>query len=465
VSDSHTIYDKTSVRAIYEHAKKLVGLSLADAVPEVDFQVNQKNRGDLGSLVERHFFQHQPPNNHEPDFAEAGVELKTTGVRFVGGTYTAKERLVLTMINYETIVAEEWASSAFLHKSRLLLILFYEYERETPVIHRRFVIEPLLYMLPIEELDNEGQFANNPIGQAIVVPPEDVAQIRRDWQVIQGMVQAGRAHELSEGDTCYLGACRKGAGGPGEALRIQPYNDVRAKARAFCFKQGYVNSLIANTLRRAESLGVSGERDLNQVTKERFAPHLGKSLEQLCEELEIVRAKPAQKNLRKTVANRVLSSSGQEPSELAKAEIELKTVLVDMNGRVAQAMSFPNFKYLEIVTQEWEESSFFEKLEHKFLFVIFQVDRTGIERLQKVFYWNMPFTDREEARRVWEDTKRRVSSDARNLPAASESYVAHVRPKAKNAGDTELTPQGDRLVKKCFWLNREYIEAVIASAQ
>jgi DNA mismatch repair protein MutH len=201
------------------------------------------------------------------------------------------------------------------------------------------------------------------------------------------------------------------------------------------------------------------------VTKERFAPHLGKSLEQLCEELEIVRAKPAQKNLRKTVANRILSSSGQEPSELAKAEIELKTVLVDMNGRVAQAMSFPNFKYLEIVTQEWEESSFFEKLEHKFLFVIFQVDRNGIERLQKVFYWNMPFTDREEARRVWEDTKRRVSSDARNLPAASESYVAHVRPKARNAGDTELTPQGDRLVKKCFWLNREYIEAVIASAQ
>ena len=67
--------------------------------------VNQKNRGDLGRLVEIHFFQHNPPNDHNPDFAEAGLELKTTGtldykrIPKSGEIIRAKERMTLTNIN------------------------------------------------------------------------------------------------------------------------------------------------------------------------------------------------------------------------------------------------------------------------------------------------------------------------------------------------------------------------------
>jgi DNA mismatch repair protein MutH len=465
MSDSRPIYDKGSIRAIYEHAQKLIGVSLAEAVPNRDIQENQKNRGDLGSLVERYYFEHQPPNNHDPDFAEAGVELKTTGVRLAKGGYSAKERLVLTMINYETIIEEEWESSAFLHKCRVMLILFYKYERETPIIRRRFVMDPLLHIIPTNEPSSGNQVADCAVGRIVVVPDEDLAQIRRDWESIQATIKAGRAHELSEGDTYYLGACRKGSGGPAEALRIQPYSDELAKGRAFCLKQSYVNSLISKHKHRASQLGVSVEQDFDRVTREKFAPYLGKSVEQLCKELGIAWHEPVPKNIRRTIVDRILSLSGQKPSELVKAGIEPKTVRIKKNGRVREAMSFPNFSYLEIVTQQWEDSSFFEKLEHKFLFIIFQEDWAGIERLQKVFYWNMPFVDREEARRVWEDTKRRVSIDARNLPTASESLVAHVRPKARNREDTELTPQGEWLVKKCFWLNSGYVESVVAGAR
>jgi hypothetical protein len=73
----------------------------------------------------------------------------------------------------------------------------------------------------------------------------------------------------------------------------------------------------------------------------------------------------------------------------------------------------------------------------------------------------MPYSDRLEAQRVWEETKRRVAIDAKNLPAASESYVAHVRPKARNAADTLPTPQGEMVVKKAFWLNSTYIGSVV----
>jgi len=124
-------------------------------------------------------------------------------------------------------------------------------------------------------------------------------------------------------------------------------------------------------------------------------------------------------------------------------------------------MSFPGFRTTEIINQEWDESIFAEKLERKFLLVIFRMDKRGDEYLDKVAYWNMPYEDRMEAKRVWQETKRRAAIDAKSLPKASESHVAHVRPKAKDGNDKELTPQGELVVKKCFWLNSNYIAKIV----
>ena len=73
----------------------------------------------------------------------------------------------------------------------------------------------------------------------------------------------------------------------------------------------------------------------------------------------------------------------------------------------------------------------------------------------------MPYLDRWEAQRVWEETQRRVSIDASDLPRSRESAVAHVRPKARDGNDKLQTPQGDFQVKKCFWLNKDYIAGVV----
>jgi hypothetical protein len=125
-------------------------------------------------------------------------------------------------------------------------------------------------------------------------------------------------------------------------------------------------------------------------------------------------------------------------------------------------MSFPAFDFIGIQSQEWEDSSFFEKIEKKFLFIVFQLDSAGIERLVKAGYWNMPYEDRKEAERVWLDTQKRVGIDAFDLPGMTESDVAHVRPKAKDGKDKALTPQGSYRTKQCFWLNAKYIGNVVA---
>ena len=89
------------------------------------------------------------------------------------------------------------------------------------------------------------------------------------------------------------------------------------------------------------------------------------------------------------------------------------------------------------------------------------MDKFENEYLYKVSYWNMPYADRVEAKRVWEETKRLAAIDAMNLPKSSDSRVAHVRPKARNGDDKELTPQGELAIKKCFWLNKGYIADVV----
>jgi DNA mismatch repair protein MutH len=275
-------------------------------------------------------------------------------------------------------------------------------------------------------------------------------------------VLSGKAHELSEGDTFYLGACRKGAGGEGEKLRPQPKNELGAKARAFSFKPSYMNLLIAGHSNKTQVLDTISQ-SFEEATYQRFHSYLGLSVQQISQKLNYFKSGPNHKGFLRDLAVRILSSGGSSVPELDKAGIEMKTIRLQNNGTPRESMSFPSFKFLEIIHEEWEESTFFEKLESKFLFIVFREDSNGVERLDRAVYWNMPFLDRQEAQRVWAETKRRVLLDATDLPKTKESPVAHVRPKARDSKDTLPTPQGTFHVKQCFWLNASYIKTILES--
>mgnify|MGYP003339861645 CR=1 FL=1 len=101
-------YDKTSVKSIALHSKLLVGKSLSEVV-ELPVEIlnlkDKKNKGNLGKLVEKFHFEIEPPNDDAPDFADAGLELKVTGVvmdtkQKQTERFKAKERLVLKNIHF-----------------------------------------------------------------------------------------------------------------------------------------------------------------------------------------------------------------------------------------------------------------------------------------------------------------------------------------------------------------------------
>lgn len=457
-------YDKSSIKEIFEFASKLIGHSLENATELPVDVINTRNRGDLGRLVEKYYFKHNPPNNHKPDFENAGLELKTTGVEYYkkktakGEILKAKERLVLTNINFQTLRNESWYESSLLDKCNLMLILFYDYNKTIPVIQQEFVFQPLLIKLSDKNrstYEDELNFVNQ---YAFEIPESDMAQIRRDWEFIRNKVAENKAHELSEGDTYYLGACRKGSGGESESLKRQEGNAPGAKSRAFSFKQGYLSKLLQTHTRREAFIGVSVSETFESATSRHFQNYLGMTLDEIASKLQYDTKSKQRKSY---LSKRIISGNGGEIAELVKADILLKTVSLTHSGKGREDMSFPAFKYLEIVNQEWEESDFSEQIEKKFLFVVFQADEHGVDRLVKTLYWNMPYEDRLEARRVWEDTKHRIGIDARNLPSKKESDISHVRPHARNGKDLDLTPQNELLVKKCFWLDMKYIAKIV----
>ena len=194
----------------------------------------------------------------------------------------------------------------------------------------------------------------------------------------------------------------------------------------------------------------------------------GYSVEELCEEFEVDRQnKP--KSLEAILAYRILGIKGNHAEEFEKASIVVKSIRIGKNDKIKESMSFPTFRFKELVKEEWEESKFGNYLrETRFLFVVYKFDRNDVLRLRGCQFWNIPYEDLEtDVKLVWEKTKQVLREGLQvietngvhrnNFPKASENPVCHVRPHARNAQDTFELPDGRQYPKQCFWLNNTYI--------
>ena len=169
------------------------------------------------------------------------------------------------------------------------------------------------------------------------------------------------------------------------------------------------------------------------------------------------------------LAYRILGIKGDRAEEFEKANIVVKAIRIGKNDRIKESMSFPSFRFKELIKEEWEDSTFGNYLrETRFLFVVYKSDRDDVLRLRGCQFWNIPYEDLEtNVRSVWEKTKKVIRDGLQirmingkrtnNFPKASEDPVCHVRPHAQNAQDTYELPDGRQYPKQCFWLNNTYI--------
>lgn len=412
-------------------------------------------KGAIGTVLEESWFGYSPNSESEPDFPEAGVELKVTPyVRGANGI-RAKERLVCNIINYMQECDKTFETSSFWHKCNTMLLLSYEH----------------LYDKPKSEFK---------IDAAILFsfPEEDLLIIEHDWETIINKVRNGKAHEISEGDTLYLAACTKGVNA--SSVRPQPFSDVPAKQRAYSLKSSYMTQVLNKYIfGNEESPKIIRHWSFLQHCSfedyiiQKVSEFYGKTQQEL---KDFFGVDSNAKSLNEILLAKMLNVSGRiaYTEEFQKAGIVPKTIRVQYNGKIKESMSFPTFDFIELSNEEvWEDSELYNYLAPtKFMFVIFQQRSDGEYVFERVMFWNIPNDDLEEVHIVWQRARDTVrngvqliqtpSGVSNDLPKQSQNRVSHVRPHGKNASDKLPLPDGRMMTKQCFWLNNTYIKEQIS---
>ena len=440
------LYDKTDKYSIEKYAQKLVGKTFNDICKgdlndtiviesENTYALahgNKKRKGGLGEIVEERFFQYKANSDSSPDFKEAGVELKVTPYKInKNKSISAKERLVLTMIDYNSVINEkEFDSSHFWYKSQWLLLVYYLWQKE--------IKDRLDYRIDYARLFTPSE--------------EDLEVIRNDYFKIIEKIEAGYAHELSESDTMYLSACTNKSS----------------------YMTYVLNHYIHGAKPKYESIIKNDNiKDIEAYITDKINKHKGKSVTELCADYDIEFDK-IPKNLYAMLAYRMLGITSNNAEEFVKANIKVKTIRIDKNNTIKENMSFPTFDFISITKQDWEESEFYELLSStKFLFIVYHEREDGLYNFDHAQFWNIPYkTLNGEVKEVWEKTKqialnppsvlKQVNGKYKGIfPKKTDNPVCHVRPHGKDSKDTLTLIDGREYPKQCFWLNNSYILSVI----
>lgn len=490
-------YDETDPKSIEDYSQNLIGKSFAEIlanntnnsiIKESQREYGQahenKNRkGGLGELIEECFFHYKCNNDSKPDFDKAGVELKVTPYKInKNGSLSAKERLIISMIDYCNDINEPFYDSHLRKKSTLILLIYYLYKKENK-----------------NRLDYKIHYAK------IFSPPEeDLRIIEQDYNTIITKIRDGKAHELSEGDTIYLGAATKAS--TSSDRRNQPFSNIKAKPRAFAFKNSYMTYILNNYIVPGKSTYeaiIKNPATLNNTTFETYIlekinQYVGLSDQELCKIFD--RAYNNNKCQWIDLAYRMLGIKSNKAEEFEKANIIVKAIRINENNKMRESMSFPSFKFKELIAQEWEDSDLYNYFDQtKFLFVVFK-EQGNNYLLKGCQLWNMPFNDlNSTVFEGWINIKNRIKDGIKfdvkyqknkkiitnNLPKKNDNPIVHIRPHAQKSAfkftdpyiisilstdtignlfrDANELPDGQWMTTQSFWINNSYILSQLTS--
>ena len=478
--DYTQFYDKNDENSIVSYAGKLVGKTfievIEEKVPQDREQIllaygNRARKGGLGNLLEEVYFGYKANSKQDADFEETGIELKATCYELKkDGSLRAGERLVLTMISYEEPVEHDFYNSHAWKKMHKILLVYYW--------RNKLLNNSLLYKIGFTKL---------------FTPPEnDLVIIRADYDLIISKIEAGKAHELSEADTLYLGACTKGS--TAEKSTVPQYygEHLPAMKRAFCFKNSYMtyvlnNYVVGKTDEAAESIIKNVEeiieKPFGELLIDRLKEYQGKYDYQLAEKFSV---NLENKGCRALLVYSMLGVKGNRAEEFIKANIEVKTVRLTEGGRNPEHFRLLDFDFKELASQEWDllEST-------QFLLAVYRETKDGIKYVGSQL-WHMNQEQIEIVHQGWENVKKKLNEGVtltvetqsnggevirNDLPKITDNPIFHIRPhqqqtyyklkdgsvhgKGTIANGNQL-PDGQYMPTYAYWLNSKFITSILS---
>ena len=457
-------YNRQEIEVI---SKSAIGKSIEDIMKEelVTIGDDELHKGGIGQLVELYLFGIQTNNESEPDFMPAGIELKVTPYRKLNDDrLSAKERLSLNVINYMEEWKNDFRHSHFWFKNNTIQLLWYLWEPNKDSKKFKITHERMLELAKSEDLN----------------------QIEKDWNYIVNKIKEGKAHELSEADTMYLGASTKGTNK--ESLREQPNTDIKAMQRAFCFKNSYMTQLVRKYIgdySDVEKILSKSSDSFDDYIKGVTEKFVGKTEKDL---LKLFSVSDKSKDRFSMIVNGMFNVKKglKDTEEFLKANIVPKVIRMEKNGNIEQSISFPIFTFKEIIKETWKDSEFKEELETtKYMFFVFKKEKNDYV-FKGYKLWNMPQVIIDDVvQKFWNKTINTIKTGVKfsikgnnvynNLPGMADNGIVHVRPHTSKAAYllnngykkgnikkyADQLPNGEWMTKQCFWFNNTYIRDVL----
>ncbi|MAY84495.1 MAG: hypothetical protein CMP59_10220 [Flavobacteriales bacterium] len=460
IENYYSHFQNWSLESIYKHIKK--------EFPEV---IINTNKGAAGQVLEG-LVGNSPNSNPNPDIGYLGLELKALPIRKVGNAYQPKERSKIKSINYNQIIEEEWVNSNL--KNKLDKVLFLIYEHPIGKSYKDWKEFKFKYTL-LYELESESP-----------------SVVQEDWEGIKYKVKSDKADELSEGDSTILGASTSGSGKP-----VKYGNNKSAKPRSYSLKHSYLKNFYDRKVKRKKyySLEISKDLKTEDYLIEKINHHLeGKTLDSIGEEYDVTFSKSSKSSFRFLINQLLGFSSNQNILDIDLKGIEIKTVPVNSNYNLWEAMSFPKFSLVDLLDEEWDgeiDSVFRNLISKTFIFIPVIKEKIKVKagtkpkfkhwktwKIGRSVVWKASNEEMSIIKKEWEFVKRQIETgievkskkhgegyrQENNLLKSSQSQIIHVRPHAKDSNDIDIpffeyTEEKIRISWQSFWLNKKFIAA------
>lgn len=478
-----------SITEVHAHAKKAVNKKLKEIVkPETVFHYNYKNKGWVGNSIESDWFGIPNNSRKEADFPNLNLELKVTPIRKTRKGWSAKERLVLNIFDFHDEYKRKFNNASFLEKANLMELMYYEFIKDTPA--------PEFYIKAATLFNLHS------------IPEKDKLIIEQDWNLIVNKIKEGKAEDLSDRLTKYLGATTKG-GKTKNNMTTQPFSDTKAHRRSFTLKGSYMTELARKimsghykedfeVLNQGELVAETSstyltpesiikdveqlkEKTFEEIIIEQFKPFIGMHKKELGKRFNVNVPKKNDKASTPVLARKMLNLKMdiQDTDEFRKAGIAVKVVTVNSNQlnkplnkrKTTEGFKLQNdFNFEEVIKTDWEDTDLYEYLSFsQFLLVIFE-ETPGEEVFKGVKFWGMPSQDLNGlVYETWKNTINILKEGVKlkyvtqntekgyrienNLPAMSDDTILHVRP-TPSKSSYKNNNNSHRLPTQSIWVNR-----------
>lgn len=400
------------------------------------------NKGVLGQVVETGFYKYPINTDPRADFDKIGVELKVTGYKKnKKGKKSAKERVSLSKIDFNKIVNEEYEYSKLIYKNKKILFIWYFYEKGKDIGD---------FLITDYQLYDMGQ---------------DEETIKNDFYIIKQKVKDGRAHELSESDTSYLGACTKAR--TSKDRTTQPNSTIPAKPRAYSLKNSYMTGIL-NSIETTISFDTNEFKTVEEYVLDKLRPYIGKSQLEILEEITGRTYKEKiPKNLNKMITDKII---GKDDELAEKHDLFRKTRFIIKNspltpkGAYRERMSFRNLTLSEF-EDDWEDSYwklFFD--ETSILNIVWKEPRAGSKNGERILEGvnKISFNDNDldSIEISYNMVKEAIEKEDINLlpyPRTFEGQILEIGPKGQKSDDAYNTFFNNGVTKTCFFLNKKIL--------